>query len=257
MITINRPKVLNALNPQVVEELSERLQGTYPLTAPSNARCITGAGKAFVAGADISAMRDMDPLQRQGLFPPVADIDQAYMEEMAKPIIAAANGFASGRRHRNLAMACDFIYASEKAMFGQPEINLGVVPGAGGTQRLSRLVGKNMARELCMTGELINAERAKEIGLVNKVVHAGGIDGRGHENRQGRLASKGRVAMRAVKRLIVMGYELPMDQALRLEAESFGMCFASPDQKEGMSAFLEKRKPEFKGELLGPEIFSK
>ena len=254
VVTINRPKVLNALNPLVVDELADAFKD---ISLDDTIKCaiVTGAGKAFVAGADISAMKDMNPLQARA-FSRQLQVLTKFMEEMPKPIIAAANGFALGGG-TEISLACDFIYASEKAMFGQPEINLGVVPGAGGTQRLSRLIGKNLARELCMTGELINAERAKEIGLVNKVFAPEALMEEAMKTAK-TIASKGRVSLRAVKELIGMGFELPLDQALRMEAEAFGMCFASPDQKEGMSAFLEKRKPEFTGECISMDpLFKK
>jgi enoyl-CoA hydratase len=147
-----------------------------------------------------------------------------------------------------MAIASDFIYASENAKFGQPEINLGIIPGFGGTQRLSRLVGKAMAKELCMTGTMISAQEAKEIGLVNKVFPA---DKLWEEtmNTAKVLASKGRFSIMAVKKCIDRGYNLDLRSACAMESDQFGLCMASPDAKEGMSAFLEKRKPEFKGEL--------
>ncbi len=244
-ITINRPKVLNALNPQVVEELDQAFRAAGEDDAVK-VIILTGAGgKAFVAGADISAMRDMNPVQARGFSRQLQKLT-LFMEALPKPVIAAVDGFALGGG-TEIALACDFIYASETAKFGQPEINLGVVPGAGGTQRLSRLVGKNWAKELCLTGDIIDVTLAKEIGLVNRVFPSEELMEAVLKTAK-KIASKGRVSVRACKNLINYGFDLPLDHALRLEAEAFGICFASPDQAEGMSAFLEKRKPEFKGE---------
>jgi len=147
-----------------------------------------------------------------------------------------------------MALACDFIYASENAKFGQPEINLGIIPGFGGTQRLPRLVGKGMAKELCMTGAMITAREAKEIGLVNKVFPP---DKLWEETMKtaNLIASKGKVSLLAVKQCVDRGYDTDLRRGCQIEAEAFGLCMVSPDAKEGMSAFLEKRKPEFKGEL--------
>jgi len=157
------------------------------------------------------------------------------------------NGFALGGG-TELAMACDFIYASENAKFGQPEINLGIIPGFGGTQRLSRLVGKAMAKELCMTGMMITAQEAKEIGLVNKVFPPERL---WEETMKAAnvMASKGKVSMRAVKRCIDRGFDLDLHSGCYIESDNFAICMSSSDGEEGMSAFLERRKPEFKGEL--------
>jgi enoyl-CoA hydratase len=148
-----------------------------------------------------------------------------------------------------MALACDFIYASENARFGQPEINLGIIPGFGGTQRLSRLVGKGLAKELCLTGVMISAQEAKEIGLVNKVFPPEKLWEETLKTAN-LIASKGRVSARAVKQCIDRGFDTDLRRGCQMEADSFGLCMASPDAKEGMSAFLEKRKPEFKGELI-------
>jgi enoyl-CoA hydratase len=145
-------------------------------------------------------------------------------------------------------MACDFIYASEKASFGQPEINLGIMPGFGGTQRLSRLVGKAAAKELCMTGKIIGAAEAKEIGLVNRVCAPEALWDETMKTAT-LVASKGKVSLRSIKRCVDRGYDVDRRTGCFMEADGFGICFASPDAKEGMSAFLEKRKPEFKGGL--------
>jgi enoyl-CoA hydratase len=243
-VTINRPKALNALSPQVVSELD---QAFTAIAGDDNIKCVvlTGAGdKAFVAGADIAEMAKMDPLQSRN-FSRQGQKTLFKIEKLDKPVIAAVNGFALGGGCE-IAMACDFIYASEKAKFGQPEINLGIIPGFGGTQRLSRLVGRGWAKELCLTGDMISAAQAAAIGLVTRVFPPEELMPAVTKAAQG-IAAKGRVALRAIKTLINDGYDLPLERSIPMEAEAFATCFASPDQKEGMSAFLEKRKPEFKG----------
>ena len=247
VIKINRPKALNAINADVLKELGDALD---KIEADSSVRALvlTGEGdKAFVAGADISHMENFSPLEGtkfsregQGMF--------FRLEKLPIPVIACVNGFALGGG-TELAMACDFIYASENAKFGQPEINLGIIPGFGGTQRLSRLVGKAMAKELCMSGAMISAQEAKEIGLVNKVFPLDKL-WEGTMKTANVLASKGKVSMRAVKRCIDRGFDVDLSTGCHIESDAFGMCMASPDGKEGMSAFLQKRKPEFKGELI-------
>lgn len=244
LITVNRPKVMNALNPGVVQEL---IAAFTEVEKDDSIKCavLTGAGgKAFVAGADIAAMRDMPSLDARG-FSRLLQKLTLLMEEIPKPVIAAVDGFALGGG-TEISLACDFIYASDKSKFGQPEINLGIIPGAGGTQRLTRLVGKSWAKELCLTGDIIDVSLAKEIGLVNRVFPSEELMGAVMKTAK-KIASKGRVSTRAVKELVNYGFDLPLDHALRLEAEAFATCFSSPDQKEGMSAFLEKRKAEFNG----------
>jgi enoyl-CoA hydratase len=247
VIKINRPKALNAINADVLRELDEALN---EVEADSAVRVLvlTGEGdKAFAAGADIAHMENFSALEGRRF----SEEGQALffrLERLSIPVIACVNGFALGGG-TELAMACDFIYASENAKFGQPEINLGIIPGFGGTQRLSRLVGKAMAKELCMSGVIISAQEAKDIGLVNKVLPADNL-WEGTMKTAKVLASKGKVSMRAVKRCIDRGFDLDVRSGCYLEADAFGMCMASPDGKEGMSAFLQKRKPEFKGELI-------
>ncbi len=245
-IKFNRPKALNAINPAVLEEMNAALD---EVEADPTLRVLilTGKGeKAFVAGADISYMVKLSPLEgrkfsRRGhelLF---------RLERLPIPVIACVNGFALGGG-TEIAMACDFIYASENAKFGQPEINLGIIPGFGGTQRLSRLVGKAKAKELCMTGVMIDAQEAKEIGLVNKVFPADRLWDETMKTAN-LMASKGKVSLRAAKRCVDQGYDVDLPSGCYMEADAFALCMASPDQKEGMTAFLEKRKPEFKGGL--------
>jgi enoyl-CoA hydratase len=247
VIKINRPKALNAINADVLRELDEALDKVETDSAV-RVLVLTGEGdKAFAAGADIAHMENFSALEGRRF----SEEGQALffrLERLPIPVIACVNGFALGGG-TELAMACDFIYASENAKFGQPEINLGIIPGFGGTQRLSRLVGKAMAKELCMSGVIISAQEAKEIGLVNKVLPAENL-WEGTMKTAKVLASKGKVSMRAAKRCIDRGFDLDVRSGCYLEADAFGMCMASPDGKEGMSAFLQKRKPEFKGELI-------
>jgi enoyl-CoA hydratase len=247
VIKVNRPKVLNAINPTVVVEMTDAVEDIAKDTS-IKVLILTGEGdKAFIAGADIASMKDYTPLQgkffsRQGqelLF---------RLETLPIPVIASVNGFALGGG-TEISMACDFIYAADSAHFGQPEINLGIIPGFGGTQRLSRLVGKAMAKELCMTGAMISAQEAKDIGLVNKVFPQDSLWEETIKTAKV-LASKGKVSMRAVKESIERGYDQDLRTGCYIESDAFGMCMASEDAKEGMGAFLEKRKAEFKGKLM-------
>jgi len=245
-IKFNRPKALNAINRTVLTEMSDAL-GKVEADRSIKVLILTGEGdKAFVAGADISYMVDLTPLQARQFSREGQEL-LFQLEQLPIPVIAGVNGFALGGG-TEIAMACDFIYASENAKFGQPEINLGIIPGFGGTQRLARLVGKAMAKELCMSGRVISAQEAKDIGLVNKVLP---LDELWEATRSvaGELAAKGKVSMRALKHCIDRGYDVDLRTGCLLEADGFGICMTSPDGKEGMSAFLEKRKPEFKGEL--------
>ncbi len=247
VIKFNRPKALNAINPDVLKEMGEALD---QIQADTNVKVLvlTGEGeKAFVAGADIGHMSSFSPLQGRH-FSLEGQALLFRLESLPIPVIACVNGFALGGG-TELAMACDFIYASENAKFGQPEINLGIIPGFGGTQRLPRLVGKAMAKELCMTGDMINAQEAKEIGLANRVFPADALWEETMKTAR-KLAGKGKVSLRAVKNCIDRGFDVDLHSGSYMEADAFGICMASPDGKEGMTAFLEKRKPEFKGEMI-------
>jgi enoyl-CoA hydratase len=246
IVRFNRPKALNAINPDMVKELDDAL---IRVEGDSNIKVLilTGEGdKAFVAGADISQMVKMGPLQLRRFSRDLHRVE-FRLEGLPIPVIACVNGFALGGG-TEMAMACDFIYASENAKFGQPEINLGLIPGAGGTQRLPRLVGKGMAKELCMTGAIISAQEAKEMGLVNKVFPHEQLWGETMKTA-GVLVSKGRVSLMFVKRCINRGVDIDLHDACYMESDAFGLCMASPDGKEGLTAFLEKRKPDFKGAL--------
>ena len=245
VIKFNRPKALNAINPDVIREVNEAL-GEIEQDPAVKVLVLTGEGdKAFVAGADISHMVNLTPLQAREFSRTGQDM-LFRLERLPVPVIACVNGFALGGG-TEIAMACDFIYASEKAKFGQPEITLGIIPGFGGTQRLSRLVGKAMAKELCMTGAMIAAQEAREIGLVNRVFPH---DALWEETLKAarKIAGMGKVSLKAVKDCIERGFDVDLKDGCFMEADAFGLCLASPDGKEGMSAFLEKRKPEFKGE---------
>jgi enoyl-CoA hydratase len=245
VVTINRPTVLNALDASVVEELVRALEATA--ADPSvRALVLTGAGdKAFVAGADIAAMADMTPEQALAF----SGRGHALGEMIATSriiVIAAVNGFALGGGCE-LALACDFIYASENAKFGQPEVKLGVIPGFGGTGRLARRVGLARALELCASGATIAADEALRIGLVNKVVPKGEVVDAAVLTAATIAQTTGPLAIAKVKEVLHRGAELPLADANLLEQEAFASLFASADQKEGMAAFLGKRGAHFTG----------
>ena len=244
VVTINRPAALNALNTKVLEDLGAAFA---ELEHRQDVACIilTGSGsKSFVAGADIAAMQPLDAVSA-ARFARRGHSVLNIIENFPKPVIAAVNGFALGGGCE-LAMACDIRIAAENARFGQPEVNLGVIPGFGGTLRLARLVGKGRAKELIFTGDMIDAGEAYRIGLVNKVVAADDLlaAARGMATK---IASKGPVAVRFAKESVDNGLEMDLDRAGRFEADLFGLCFATADQKEGMQAFLDKRSPKFDG----------
>ena len=206
---------------------------------------VTGAGeKAFVAGADIAEMQDLTPPQAQA-FAEMGGALGSSIETSAHAWIAAVNGFALGGGCE-LALACDFIYASETAKFGQPEVKLGVIPGFGGTQRLARRVGIGRARELCYTGDLIAADEAARIGLVNAVAPYAELMGKVRAVAE-KIAQKGPLAVAQCKRVMLRGADVPLPVAAELEAQAFASLFGSADQREGMAAFLAKRKAAFTG----------
>lgn len=246
VLTFNRPKALNALTTNTLEEVKEVLE-SIALAREIRVLVLTGAGdKAFVAGADIAGFQTLNPLQARHF----AELGQEVffkLEHLPQPVIACVNGFALGGGCE-IAMACDFIYASEKARFGQPEVNLGLIPGFGGTQRLARMVGRAKAKELCMTGEAIDAQQARELGLVAKVFPAEQLL---EETLKAAklLAGKAPGVLRSIKQVINRGLDVDLKTGCAIEAEAFGLCFASQDAQEGVSAFLEKRKPNFKGSL--------
>jgi enoyl-CoA hydratase len=243
-LTLNRPAKLNAINEQLVTELTAALDALEK-DASVLVAILTGAGdKAFVAGADIGAMAEMTPA-RAYAFASSGHALGARIEAARFPVIAAVNGFALGGGCE-IALACDFIYASDKAELGQPEVNLGVIPGFGGTQRLARRVGDARARELCYTGDRLKADEALRIGLVNAVVpHAELLDKVRAVARK--IASKGPLAIAQCKRVILRGAQPLLTAGNELEAQAFAALFGSEDQREGMKAFLEKRAATFTG----------
>jgi enoyl-CoA hydratase len=247
IVTIDREPVLNALSSKVIAELAQVI-GELEISADVRVVILTGAGeKAFVAGADIAEMLELTPIQAQA-FAQMGGAIGAAIEASDKPWIAAVNGFALGGGCE-LALACDFIHASDRAKFGQPEVKLGVIPGFGGTQRLPRRVGVAKAKELCMTGDAIGADEALRIGLADAVWPHDQLLGKVKE-LAARIAANGPLAVAEAKRLIHLGQSTPLDQALALEQRSFGLLFGTADQREGMSAFVAKpkRKAVFKGQ---------
>ncbi|MBW1992245.1 MAG: enoyl-CoA hydratase/isomerase family protein [Deltaproteobacteria bacterium] len=245
LVTFNRPEKLNALNREMLMEL-EQLLDQVARDPQLRVLVLTGRGRAFIAGADISLFVDLDPLTGKR-FAEHAQALVSRLEHLDIPVIAAVNGYALGGG-LEVALACDFIYASEEACFGQPEINLGIIPCVGGTQRLARLVGKGLAKELCLTGRLLDAAEAKAIGLAARVFPTGVLLEECLKTARS-LAEKGRVALRAVKQVINRGYEVDLASALAMEIDAFAVCLASPDAREGALAFLEKRQPRFTGSL--------
>lgn len=240
-IQLNRPKELNALNLELMLEIKNAL---IEMDNDDSIRAIilSGNERAFAAGADIKQMAGRTAID-------MLKIDQFTtwdsIRKTKKPIIAAVSGFALGGGCE-LAMICDMIIASETAQFGQPEINIGVMPGAGGTQRLTRIVGKAKAMELVLTGKFINAEEALKYGLVNRVVP---VEYYMYEaiNLAKNIAEKSPIAIQMAKESVLKAYEMPLQEALFFERKNFYMLFATEDQKEGMAAFVEKRKADFKG----------
>ena len=244
ILYVNRPKALNALNKDTLLEMKDAI--TSIKNDPEvDVLIVTGAGdKSFVAGADIAFMQSLTAVEARE-FGALGQEVFRMIEAMEKPSIAAVNGFALGGGCE-LAMCCDFRIASSKAKFGQPEVGLGITPGFGGTQRLPRLVGSGMARQMLYTADVIDASEALRIGLVNNVVApeelmdvVKGI--------AGRIISKGKLAVRFSKVAANEGLQTDIDRAMTIEADLFGLCFSTEDQKEGMGAFIEKRSPKFTG----------
>lgn len=240
-ITINRPDSLNALNSDVLDELEIALQEVRTNNS-IQAVIITGAGKAFVAGADIGLMSDLSAqegrtwtMRGQKLF--------NELEAIEKPVIAAVNGYALGGGCE-LAMACDIIFASEKAKFGQPEVNLGIIPGYGGTQRLPRIIGEKNAKYLIFSGEIIDANEALRIGLVQKVFTAETLLEEA-ESFAKNIMTKAPIGLKMAKVAIHNGMNVDLKTGIAFEAEAYAGAFQSEDRTEGMKAFLEKRKPSF------------
>jgi enoyl-CoA hydratase len=253
-LTVERADKLNALNKRVLSDLSSAfralidranaLSPTEGEAEPVRAVILTGAGRAFVAGADIAELSVLDNLGARRL----ADHGHALcalIESAPFPVIAAVNGFALGGGCE-IALACDFIYAATEAKLGQPEVAIGIIPGYGGTQRLTRRIGAGRARELIYTGDMVSAEQALAMGLVNAVVPQAELLGKAREVAL-RMASRSPLAVAAAKRAILHGESLEMTAACELEKQTFAALFGSEDQREGMKAFLSKGKHVFKG----------
>jgi enoyl-CoA hydratase len=243
IIRINRPDKRNALNSQV---LREGVAALDELSADDSIKVVvlTGVGeKAFIAGADIGEFAGKTAITQRG-----AMLQRSLFNSIdifPKPVIAMINGFCLGGGSE-LALACDLRIASEKASFGQPEINLGIIPGGGGTQRLTRLVGEGKAMELILTGDIIDAKTAFSIGLVNIVTSAEELEPKTMELAN-RIAEKSPIALRLAKEAVKLASRTNLDEGLRREVDLFAICFSSEDKEEGVKAFLEKRKPDFKG----------
>ncbi len=241
-VTLNRPDKLNALNMALMDELAAALEGLDAEEA-IRAIIITGSGnRAFAAGADIGEMADatvIDMLERNQF----AKWDR--IRRISKPLIAAVNGFALGGGNE-LVMHCDIIVAGETAQFGQPEINIGVMPGAGGTQRLTRRVGKYVAMEMVLTGRTLSAREAYLLGYVNHVVPVEAVMTEARRIAE-EIAAKSPLAVRLAKEAVLRSFDTTIEGGLEFERKNFYLLFASEDKREGMQAFLEKRKPDFKG----------
>lgn len=244
VVTLNRPHALNALNTELLLELESLLQ-QLDAECSVNAVILTGAGeKAFVAGGDIMEMATMNGHEAHR-FMLMGQRVLLSIEKMKKPVIAAVNGYALGGG-LELALACDFIYASTAARFGLPEVTLGVIPGFGGTQNLARAIGKNKANELILTGKIIGAEKACTWGLVNEVVAAEELLNRA-KGVGASIAKAGSLAVAYAKNAIANGLNMVKEDGLRYEASLLGILYSTADQKEGMTAFIDKRKPKFCG----------
>ena len=243
ILQINRPDVLNALNSELLLELSDIINECQ---SDNTVRVviITGTDKVFAAGADIKDMHDKDfiDIVENDFFKPAVDA----IENLKKPLLAAVSGYALGGGCE-LAMMCDFIICSDTAQFGQPEINLGVMAGVGGTQRLTRFVGKSKAMEMHLTGRSMSAEEAEAAGLVSRIVPSGELD---QEIRKvaGKIAEKSNLSVQFIKESVKRSYETTLSEGLRFERKSFHSLFSTDDKKEGMAAFIEKRKPHFRNQ---------
>ncbi|HSE79306.1 MAG TPA: enoyl-CoA hydratase [Alphaproteobacteria bacterium] len=241
LITLNRPKALNALSAALVAELAQALDA-FEADAGVGAIVVTGSDKAFAAGADIKEMTDKTYMDVY-----LADFITRGWERVTtcrKPIIAAVAGYALGGGCE-VAMMCDFILAAETAKFGQPEINLGTMPGAGGTQRLTRFVGKSKAMEMCLTGRMMDAAEAERAGLVSRIIPGGELVDEAIRTAQS-IAEKSLPVTMLVKESVNRAYETTLSEGVRFERRVFHSTFATEDQKEGMTAFVEKRQPQFK-----------
>lgn len=243
VVSLNRPEVRNCLNAEMLQVLLT----TFAALKENNSVAgvlITGNGPSFCAGADIESMRNMTPFEA-GRFAQLGQDVMFAIEALGKPVIAAVNGHALGGG-QELALACDFIVANKSAVFAAPEIMLGVIPGFGGTQRLTRLVGKAKAKELIFTGDRVKAEAALAIGLINKLYEDAVLLTEATTLLKA-ICSRGMLSLRMAKEIISAGADVDLKNACMMERDAFAICFATEDQKEGMTAFIEKRPAHFKG----------
>jgi enoyl-CoA hydratase len=244
ILAINRPKALNALNIETLKDIQMGIQEAKD-HLEMKVLILTGSGeKAFVAGADIAEMKGMNSIEALN-FSKLGHLTLKMIQDLDRPVIAAVNGYALGGG-TEIAVACDFAYASENARFGLPEVTLGIFPGFGGTQRLPRLIGKGKAKELILTGKMITAQEAFQMGIVNRVFPPASLL---EETKKVALqiAANGPVGVRLAKMAVDTGFNMDLTEACSLESYAFSLGFTTEDQKEGMAAFIEKRKPNFKG----------
>ncbi|QSS98878.1 enoyl-CoA hydratase/isomerase family protein [Pontibacillus sp. ALD_SL1] len=241
LIELNRPEVLNAINRQVVSELVE-LMTAFDRDPEVGAMVVTGKGRAFAAGADIHEMAGDSPIDLE-LLDQFADWDRLL--SIKKPVIGAVNGFALGGGFE-LALACDLLFTTETAQFGFPEVNLGVMPGAGGTQQLTKIMGKRKALEWLLTGEKMSAQEALHFGVVNRLIAPELLLEETMKYAK-KVAKQPPLAVRLIKEAVDKAVDYPLDEGMKFERKNFYLLFSSEDQKEGMSAFMEKRSPQFKG----------
>jgi len=245
LLTINRLQALNALNSETLTEIGAALS-EIGKEAAARVLLVTGAGdRAFVAGADVRVMRDFTPLEAQALSEQALRVFRK-LEALSVPAIALVNGYCLGGGCE-FALSCDFILAAENAVFGQPEVNLGIMAGWGGTQRLTRLIGRGRAMELLVSGRQVRADEAMQIGLANHVYPKDELLEQGLALAR-TIAAKGPLAVRLTKRAVQRGQDLDLENACILESQLFALCFSSADQKEGMAAFVEKRPARFQGQ---------
>ena len=241
LITLNRPQALNALNTQLVQEMGEAV-GAFDRDPAIGCIVITGSEKAFSAGADIGEMKDKS--FADAYLEDFITKDWEAVARCRKPVIAAVAGFALGGGCE-MAMMCDIILAADTAKFGQPEITIGVLPGAGGSQRLTRAVGKAKAMDMCLSGRMMDAAEAERVGLVSRVVPAADLLAEALKTA-GKIALQSRTASLMTKESVNRAFETSLAEGIRFERRLFHASFATPDQKEGMTAFMEKRKPTYK-----------